>query len=510
MPRPFYILLAILALGAPQARAQRTEIARGIVYHDRNGNGRRDPGEPGLRDVRVSNQRVIVRTDRSGRYELPVTENTVLFVIKPKNWATVVDADGVARGYYIHNPRGTNKLRYGGVPPTGPLPASIDFALRPNRESRRFRFLLFGDTQPRDQKEIDYIAHDIVDQLIGFPAAFGVTLGDIVFNDLSLFPSLKRTLGAIGLPWFYVLGNHDTDQDVKGDELSTETFRRHFGPAYYSFDYGEVHFVVLDNILWKGPGYSGGLGPEQMEWLTNDLALVPPKQPVFLFMHIPLESTAERDRILALLQGRRTTFSASAHTHTQSHRFIGEAQGWHGSEPHHHLISGTVCGSWWSGAPDERGIPHATMSDGAPNGYSVVNVDGSRYTIDYYAASRPSSYQMSIAAPEEIEARASASADVQANIFAGSSRSTVQMRVGDGPWTPMEPVVTQDRTYMSLKELETSSTPPPGRRLPNASKSTHLWAARLPALGPGLHTITVRTTDMFGRTFEGHRVLRVR
>ena len=42
---------------------QKTERARGYVFHDRNGNGRRDSGEPGLADVRVSNGRTITTTD---------------------------------------------------------------------------------------------------------------------------------------------------------------------------------------------------------------------------------------------------------------------------------------------------------------------------------------------------------------------------------------------------------------------------------------------------------------
>ena len=34
---------------------------------------------------------------------------------------------------------------------------------------------------------------------------------------------------------------------------------------------------------------------------------------------------------------------------------------------HQATINVTVSGSWWCGAPDERGIPHTMMADGAPN-----------------------------------------------------------------------------------------------------------------------------------------------
>ena len=30
--------------------------------------------------------------------------------------------------------------------------------------------------------------------------------------------------------------------------------KRHFGPTYYSFDQGEVHFVALNNVEYAGAG----------------------------------------------------------------------------------------------------------------------------------------------------------------------------------------------------------------------------------------------------------------
>ena len=83
-----------------------------------------------------------------------------------------------------------------------------------DNQNRKLSAILFADTQPRNQWEIDYIAHDVVEELIGTDAAFGVTLGDIMFDDLSLYPSLNRTIGLIGIPWYNVVGNHDINQDT--------------------------------------------------------------------------------------------------------------------------------------------------------------------------------------------------------------------------------------------------------------------------------------------------------
>jgi hypothetical protein len=507
------------SLSAPFAARQEPGIATGIVFDDRNRNGVRDADEPGLRGVRVSNQRDIVLTDAEGRYRLPVDDDTILFVIKPRGWMTPLSKDNLPRFYYIHKPKGSPpNYRYAGVPPTGPLPASVDFPLTPQREPNKFRALLFGDPQPRDQKEIDYISHDVIEELVGFDASFGVTLGDIMFDNLSLFDSLNRSIALIGMPWYNVIGNHDINYDSPDDKHSDETFESRYGPAYYSFDYGSVHFLVLDDVNWIGKTesaagrYTGGFGVQQMEFIRKDLSLIPKDQLVVLMMHIPLVNAGDRQELYRLIENRPFALSISGHTHYQEHRFITEKDGWKGAKPHHHLINVTVCGSWWSGAPDENGIPHTTMRDGAPNGYSILTFDGRKYSLEFRAARRPATYQMNIYAPEEITPSESAQTQILVNVFFGSEKSKVEMRLGEsGDWTPMEQVAVEDPAYAAMKALEASTKPPPGRTLPAIMKSPHIWRAMLPANPmPGTYLLHVRTKDMFGKTYADRRLLRIR
>src|ERR1700676_3861334 len=63
----------------------------GVVFEDRSGSGRREPGDPGIPGVLVSNGRDVVKTDRDGRYALPVGEETIIFVIKPTGYAVHVE-----------------------------------------------------------------------------------------------------------------------------------------------------------------------------------------------------------------------------------------------------------------------------------------------------------------------------------------------------------------------------------------------------------------------------------
>ena len=197
-----------------------------------------------------------------------------------------------------------------------------------------------------------------------------------------------------------MLRNHDIDCKSEDDRNSDETWENLYGPNYYSFNYANVHFVVLDDVAWTGKDYHGEFGADQLAFLKNDLARVPKDKLVVLSMHIPIQTVNDREAAYDILDEHPHHFSVSAHWHRQGHFFFGEEDGWKGEDEYHHLVHATVCGSWWSGTKDENGIPHATMSDGAPNGYSIVTFDGNEYSIRFKAARRPADHQMNIYAPE--------------------------------------------------------------------------------------------------------------
>ncbi|MEX0728172.1 MAG: calcineurin-like phosphoesterase family protein [Planctomycetaceae bacterium] len=496
-----------------------TVTARGVVFDDENGNQQFDAGETLLPNVRVSNGVDIVLTADDGRYELPVHDDTILFVIKPRGYRTPLSDDLLPQFYYIHKPAGSPDSKFPGVAPTGDLPPSVDFPLTAQDEPEQFQAILFGDTQSRNQQEVDYMAHDVIEEMIGIDAAFGVTLGDIVFNDLSVMEPHNRTIALLGIPWYNVIGNHDINYDARDRHYANETFERVYGPSYYSFDYGPAHFLVLDDIKWhlndKGKWtYVGGFGADQIAFVKRDLELIPADQLVVLLMHIPLDDTEDQQAIYRLIEQRPFCISISGHTHFQEHRFITEADGWRGPQPHHHIVNVTVCGSWWSGTPDERGIPHTVMRDGAPNGYSLIAFDGRDYRIDYVPSGRPREYQMQIYAPEVVAAEALAETEILVNVFAGSERSKVEMRIGEGAWQALtkmevpdpayEAVVAREAELLELKKEAWTA-------LPKIMNSPHIWGGKLPdGIEPGTHAIEVRETDMFGAVHRARRVIRVR
>ncbi len=500
------LLLAVAAIG------WSTQTATGVVFNDRNGNGRRDAGEEGLAGVRVSNSLDVVATDKSGTYKLPVTEDTVIFVVKPSGWAAPLDSHNVSRFYYIYSPEGSPKLRHAGVAPTGPLPKSIDFPLRKADEGRRFEALLFGDPQVGSLQTVDFFAHSMVDGLDASKYAFGVSLGDIVGDAPPMQEAIAQAHSAIGIPWWFVPGNHDRNYDAPDEEHTYENWKTHYGPSYYSFDYGKVHFIAMEDIMpTTRPHYAQGIGEKKLQWLRNDLKMTPKDRLVVFMAHIPLlEPVKERKEILEAMAPFKNTLSVAAHWHTQAVGFLGKKEGWPNEKPHLSVVAGAPCGGWYGGELDAVGLPMALNLDGTPPGYLVLSVDGTSYKMRYQAARRPADYQMNITIPDGLPSSETAGTEVVVNVFFGSEASKVEMQVDGKTWQPMTRSERPDPNIERIVKLQNEKKLPATGAPTYMDKTVpHIWVAKLPALAPGVHIVMVRHTDVFGQISQAKRVVRV-
>ncbi|TVQ05736.1 MAG: metallophosphoesterase [Balneolaceae bacterium] len=513
------LFILLLLFGTVSLHSQH--LVSGIVFHDQNENGVYDSGEPGVTGVMVSNGSNIVRTDMHGRYEIMSEDESVIFVIKPRGWTTAHDSNNIPQFYSILSTAGAGGSDFEGLEPTGPLPETVNFALSPQEESDAFRVLVFGDTQPRTIEEINYIAHDTVQEVIGIDAAFGATLGDLVFDDLNLFEPLNQVIAQIGIPWRHVMGNHDIDFSADTNWDARGTYLRTYGPSWYAFTWGGAHFVAVDNIRWIVDGddryYRTGLGEEQFTFIENFLSEVPEDELVVFLMHIPWAGSTpwqdenERLRLFEVMAAHPHTISFAAHTHRHYHHFIGDEEGWPGLDTHHMVSMATVCGSWWTGAHDEYGIPHSMMTDGTPTGYGFLDISGTDWKFTFKAARRPAEFQMHISAPDEVSVSEAGSAWIYANIFNALPDANVEFRIGNsGDWMPMEYTEEPDPVYIAMREREHALENVSWRRAGNVNPNArHLWKANLQEyLGPGTYTIFVRSADQW-HTYEGRRIIRI-
>jgi hypothetical protein len=249
---------------------------------------------------------------------------------------------------------------------------------------------------------------------------------------------------------------------------------------------------------------------------------VPREKLTVIMLHIPLASpdqdgertnTADREELYDLLRDRPHTVSISAHRHWHGQFFHGPAEGWKGQSPHHHVIMGTLCGAWFRGAPDDRGVPHGTMADGTPRGYVVFDFADGRYSMDgYRVIGRRTEDQMHLDCPNFLSRDEMSEVTLSVNVYNGCDRTTVRCRVGaQRPWQTLEKVIAPDPHYVRMFEHD-QQYPLNRPWLPMSSPRDcyHLWQGRLPAdLDEGTHMIEVEATDMFGQTHHASRPLRI-
>ncbi|KJD31609.1 metallophosphoesterase [Tamlana nanhaiensis] len=516
------LTVALFATLGFQALAQ--EKVAGYVFNDANKNGKKESREKGIAHVAVTNGVDVVLTDKKGKYELPLGDDNIISVIKPSQYAIATNADNLPQFFYNHKPKGSPKSKFKGVEETGKLPRLLNFPLMPSEEKDIFTALIFGDPQPYTQEEVDYFAKGVVEEVANIEnVPFGLSLGDLVGNDLDLFNPYIAATKKVGIPWYNLLGNHDINFDAKTDKLADETYEAHFGPANYAFNYGKVHFIVLDDVLYPDPRnatkYWGGFREDQLQFVENDLKHVPKDYLIVLAMHIPLSEPAnedtfrdeDRQRLFNLLKPFSNTLSLSAHTHIQRQDFFTKSEGWPQEKPHHHYNVGTTSGDWYSGKLDENKIPVSTMRDGTPKGYAFINFNGNSYSVDYKVAGKPKAYQMEIFAPKVVAKAKRTKSGVYVNFFMGSKNDELLYRIDNGDWKPMKYINEPDPSYVSqIINWDESEVLIPGKRGSNAIDCTHLWQGKvLSNLEVGEHTIEIKAKDMYGNEHFGSKTYRV-
>lgn len=283
-------LAVFLAGGHAMAAAQGSErvaspiAVSGMVFVDRNGNGFRDAGEPGVPGVSVSDQVTVTATDGDGRFSIAANGYGYLFVSQPEGY--------LVRGTYW---RAVEAGR------------EVLFALTPAAATRAFTFVHASDTHISEPNAgRTRRLKSLVDSL---KPSFVLITGDLIRDALRVpeaeargyYDVLARELGSFTVPVYTVPGNHDIFGIERHLSLVSPAHplygkRMHRavrGPNYYSFTLGGVHFMGLDTVDYDDLAYYGHVDSVQVEWIRRDLARLPAGMPVVTFNHIPLVTAAE-------------------------------------------------------------------------------------------------------------------------------------------------------------------------------------------------------------------------
>ena len=203
--------------------------------------------------------------------------------------------------------------------------------------SKAFRFLIFGDSQSihydtwSDTLQQAYQAQPT--------AAFFINMGDLVDRGADYgqwYDWFNAAAGVINrIPCMPLVGNHET-YALPGGFTRPLLFTAQFkvpqnGPTglqgqVYSFNYGDVHFVMLDTQIGEERSFTPDMLEEQKAWLAADLASVTQKW-TLIFLHRPLynhrggENTALRKALLPIIDQYHVDAVFSAHDHTYARSY---------------------------------------------------------------------------------------------------------------------------------------------------------------------------------------------
>lgn len=128
---------------------------------------------------------------------------------------------------------------------------------------------------------------------------------------------LNQHYADVAMPRFMTPGNHDETWRSLSYEM-----RGLYGAPYYSFDRFGCRFVIINSAGLQDP--RPVIGPEQIDWLREDLKSISCDTPVFVALHHPLDgreysSPFETDRVLDVLRPYNVIMVMVGHSHGYKH-----------------------------------------------------------------------------------------------------------------------------------------------------------------------------------------------
>lgn len=353
-----------------------------ILYND---------GKPAS-GVQVSDGFTVTKTDAEGKYSIPkrnVYAQWVYYSIPAD--AKVETGDNGLPCFY-------RKLSVSD--------RKYDFTLTRIPVETEFRLLAIGDPQVRRSNngierfnnETAVDIREYVKSKSSDMPTYAVALGDLVHNEWDLYPEVTGMLSVenLSVPCFQVIGNHDHEfmaSDPIPDIRSQRKYEAAMGPVNYSFDRGDVHFLVLDNIVHEGKNESTcseKISEAVMEWAKADLNSVSKEKTVVVLMHAQLGYASEPE-LYDMISTFRGTRVICGHLH-----YLNNTSDMVSGKVIHNNSVCTANGVDWC----------ATVAGGGePMGYASYEFDGGDITnYIYKATGEPESFQIRLYRPDDFPA----------------------------------------------------------------------------------------------------------
>lgn len=356
-------------------------------------------------NVVVSDGTEVTVTDDKGIYELKSAKKWgYVFISVPSGYE--VAAEGVFPQFYQTLKGAADVVE------------QKDFKLTKVDGQDRYKLFLLGDmhlaNRTNDAAQFTQFTTDLNAYMAQHSGQkmYALTLGDMTWdlywykNNYAL-PQYRETINrqVKNLQIYHTMGNHDNDFMTTSDYDAAVKYVDCIGPTFYSFNIGQVHYVVMDNIdcsAYDGTdsrNYVTKLSNEQLKWLAKDLAYVDKSTPLIVAMHAQIykptstgfafdHDSANTEALLAALDGYEVHF-VTGHTH-KVYNITPDDDVVKGRDIHEHN-SGAICASWWWSGNLTPGV-HVSI-DGAPGGYAIWDIDGTDFAWLYKSTGWPEEYQ---------------------------------------------------------------------------------------------------------------------
>lgn len=349
-------------------------------------------GQP-RQGIVVSDGVNVVTTDPKGVYQMHSANAAYVFVSVPADCSMPV-SDGIPAFY--------KRLDF-----NGKSSVQCDFSLKSKAVDNSFSLLAIADVQIGTSHDVK-LCEPLMDSIANYAnarndIAIGMNMGDIVWNKPTQYAAYKQMVVKINVPVLNIIGNHDHDETLADDSLAAHYYRDALGPTYYSYNIGDWHVVVLDDVVKNGNernDYTSGINAVQLSWLRSDLSYVGKDKSIIIGLHIPTSRRNNldnhlngRDALYNLVSNFHRTIILSGHTHNNFTTDIA-------SNIREYTL-GAVMGAFWN---EYNGV--GICDDGSPRGFAVLRFTGNELVDEYYKGEeQPQSYQIKIYAPSDATLR---------------------------------------------------------------------------------------------------------
>lgn len=404
MIRLLTILLLLLSTVAQLSAKETISAAEGATVV-----GRVTCNGEAVEGVVVSDGALFTTTDSRGEYQLRSFKHYgSVFIVTPSGYEPV-SKRGVHPQFWA--PLNSDKIQ---------KLEQHDFELR-KVDNTRHRVMFIADLHLSSRNDdilqfkrivlpkIKEVAAETKDTI----PTYTIALGDLCRNDSWYSQDIDPTdvlslLSTMRYPTmvYPVMGENEYDGAVPAgvmtDHLASELYATACAPRFYSLNIGQVHYVVLDNTLFRndaGDGkyptevvgkrnYDRRVSADCLAWLRRDLELVKDKStPIVVCMHHSAIRSSNKGTLIKAFTKAEDTDSLTAcfADFERVHFVTAHAHRRRVSSPKElkniteHTVT-SISGNNWESA--FNGYPHL-CSDGSAAGFEVFDIDSCKIAWNF-------------------------------------------------------------------------------------------------------------------------------